>query len=237
MGKKSSATAVPKISSTSALTTSSSSASSNKSSILKSSFAPSYLQLRLFASVIQSFESQQLRIHDTSNGRLRQQHSVSVGTNVTCLDWGCYGDSYRERRASSKKKRKRAHDDQEDVVVAYGSSNSEICMFSPAQGEVVGTLKGGHEREIRDFKFLPEDNLQAWSIGGDGKLVHWNLQNNSASRFVVVRLVVTKQLADFSQNDITHRSFDTNVMLPVFDLASDHLLISHTLYRTHRVQG
>jgi len=76
------------------------------------------------------------------------------------------------------------HDNHEDVVVAYGTSKSEICMFSLAEGKVVGTLRGGHDRDVRDFKFLPADNLEAWSIGGDGKLIQWNLETDQATRFV-----------------------------------------------------
>lgn len=180
MGKKSGATAVPKISSTSALTKNPTTQAS--SSILRSSFTPTYLQLHLFASVIQSFESQQLRIHDASNGRLRQQHAAPAGTDITCLDWGHYGQSYRDQRTSSKKKRKRAPNSQEDVVVAYGTSSSTICMYSPAEDKVVGVLQSGHEREVKDFKFLPADNLQAWSIGADSKLVQWNLSNDQPTR-------------------------------------------------------
>ena len=70
------------------------------------------------------------------------------------------------------------------MVVAYGTSKAEICMFSPSEGKVVGTLKGGHDRDVRDFKFLPADNLEAWSIGSDRKLVQWNLETDQAIRFV-----------------------------------------------------
>lgn len=189
MGKKSGATATSKISSSSALantTTTTTTTTSASSAILKSSFAPTYLQLHLFASVIQSFESQQLRIHDISNGRLRQQHAAPAGINMTCLDWGRYGQSYREKRNSNKKKRKRVHDTQEDVVVAYGTSSSTICMYSPAEDKVVGILKAGHEREIKDFRFLPSDNLQAWSVGADSKLVQWNLDTDQPIRYIYV---------------------------------------------------
>jgi len=59
-------------------------------------------------------------------------------------------------------------------------------MYSPAEGKIVGTLKGGHQREIKDFKFVPTDNLEAWSIGGDGKLIQWDLAKDQALRFVFV---------------------------------------------------
>lgn len=78
------------------------------------------------------------------------------------------------------------HDNHEDVVVAYGTSKSEICMFSLAEGKVVGTLRGGHDRDVRDFKFLPADNLEAWSIGGDGKLIQWNLETDQATRTIAL---------------------------------------------------
>ena len=178
MGRKSTGASSTKVSSTAAPAASSTgAASATKSSILKSLFAPSRYQLRLFASVIQSFESQQLRIHDTSNGRLRCQHAIKPSTTVTCLDWGQYNPS---RSHSSSRKRKAGNS--QDVVVAYGTSDSEICMFSPAEGKLVGQLAGGHERGIRDFKFSNHQRDDAWSLGGDGNLVQWNLKTGEAVR-------------------------------------------------------
>lgn len=157
------------------------SATSQKSSVLKSSFAPSQLQLRLFASVIQSFDSQQLRIHDTTTGRLRCQHETRPGSRITCLDWGYYGAAYRDQKQN--KKRKRGQDKTEGAVVAYGTSTSEICMFSPAEAKVIGTLSGGHERTVTDFKFSPStDYREGWSIGEDQKLIQWDLSKNQAIR-------------------------------------------------------
>jgi len=185
MGKKTSSTTVSKISSTASPAVSAATTTAQKSSILKSKFSPSALQLHLFASVIQSFESQQLRIHDTNTGRLRCQHAARPGINVTCLEWGYYGASYREsRQDGSRKKRKRDHNQHDNAVVAYGTSNSEICMFSPAEGKIVGKLGGVHDRGIKDFKFFTEDYLEAWSLGGDGNLIQWDLNNDQATRFV-----------------------------------------------------
>lgn len=192
MGKQSTAGAVSKMSSASALAAPTQSNSSNKSSLLKSSFTPSSFQLHLFASVIQSFDSQQLRLHDVKTGRLRQQHSARSGITITCLDWGYYGTSYREGRlGSSKKKRKRAQHSAEDVVVAYGTSDSEICMYSPAEGRLVGILPKAHEHGIKDFRFGADDNLKAWSIGGDGELVQWDLAKDQAIRYVCHKYTVS----------------------------------------------
>jgi U3 small nucleolar RNA-associated protein 5 len=154
-----------------------------QSAILKSAFAPSNLQLHLFASVIQSFDGHQLRIHDTVTGRLRSHHEVKTA-NVTCLDWGYYGAAYREKQ-QSKKKRKREGNYHEGAVVAYGTSVSQICMFSPTEGRVVGTLNGAHERGIKDFRFAVADYLHGWSIGHDAKLVQWDLSKDLPIRSVL----------------------------------------------------
>lgn len=161
--------------------------SSQRSSVLKSAFAPSQLQLHLFASVIQSFDSQQLRIHETTTGRLRCQHEIKAGSKVSCLDWGYWGAAYRiQRQASLKKKRKRDQDNHQGAVVAYGTNTSEICIFSPTEGKIVGTLTGAHERSVTDFRFSPSDYNDAWSLGDDVKLVQWDLSENQPIRFVQV---------------------------------------------------
>src|SRR4051794_22867175 len=153
--KKTSRGAISKTSSTTAPAMSSATSNGNqKSSILKSPFSPSRLQLSLFASVIQGFESQHLRIHDTNTGRLRCEHAAGVSRKITSLDWGYYGTTYRDQHSqSSKKKRKRDPTNAASVVVAFGTSQSEICMFSPSEAKVVGKLSGPHEQGVKDFKF------------------------------------------------------------------------------------
>ncbi|ETI20226.1 hypothetical protein G647_08260 [Cladophialophora carrionii CBS 160.54] len=179
MGRKDAQVAVSKSSASAPAVTAGNNA--RKSSVLKSAFTPSQFQLHLFASVIQSFDSHQLRIHDTSTGRLRSQHETK--SKITSLDWGFYGSAYRERQ-QSKKKRKREQTSNDGAVVAYGTNTSQICMFSPTEGRVVGTLSGGHERGIKAFKFSPTDYLQAWSIGEDAKLIQWDLLNDQPIRTI-----------------------------------------------------
>ncbi|KAK5045687.1 hypothetical protein LTR84_009056 [Exophiala bonariae] len=187
MGRTSSSAAVSNRPSSSAAPASSLTASTQNSSVLKSAFAPSHFQLHLFASVVQSFDSNQLRIHDTTTGRLRCQHESRPGTRITCLDWGHYGlANHEQRQTPSKKKRKRDQDPIQGAVVAYGTTSSEICLFSPAEGKVVTTLKGVHERGVRDFKFSPAEKAEAWSIGEDGKLVLWNLANCQPTRTISI---------------------------------------------------
>ena len=178
-----------KTSSAAAPAASASTQGANKSSIKRSAFSPSRLQLSLFASVIEGLESDQLRIHDTTTGRLTCEHTIGFKAGITCLQWGYYGPPGKiVYMHSSKKKRKRSDEvngdsEHQDAVVAVGTNHSEIHMFSPSEGRIVGTLKDGHTRGIYDFKFVDDGTSSAaWSLGGDGKLVEWNLLNGTVIR-------------------------------------------------------
>ena len=161
----------------------------NKSSILRSAFSPSRFQLSLFASVIQGFDCQHLRIHDTNTGRLRVDHKTNSRASITCLDWGHHVLGQHEHQSKpSKKKRKRGEEpngleSHRNHVVAFGTSESEIQMFSPSEAKVVRVLKGGHSQGVRDFRFRhSEISAEAWSLGGDGKLVQWDLRKGAHKR-------------------------------------------------------
>lgn len=162
----------------------------SKSSILRAAFSPSEYQLALFASVIQGLDAQHLRIHDTNTGRLQCEHALGPKETVTSLDWGYYGGQGKNRDPS-KKKRKRGSEvngnvdglEQGDIVVAIGTSSSDIRMYSPSEDRVVGTLAGVHDKGIKDFKFTAGRLAQeAWSIGGDNKLVQWDLRTGKSIR-------------------------------------------------------
>lgn len=167
----------------------------SKSSILKCSFSPSKFQLHLFASIIQGLDSQHLRVHDTDTGRLRCDHTIEPKAALTCLDWGYYGfDTLEKDRPTTRKKRKRndasngtGFEPRNDKIsLAFGTNTSEIQLYSVAEAKVVGSLKDGHTQGIRDLKFV-QDGLsgECWSIGGDSKLVQWNLHSKEALRYVL----------------------------------------------------
>ncbi|KIV97803.1 hypothetical protein PV10_01510 [Exophiala mesophila] len=241
MGPKHSSTAVPKISSAASPSVSSATTSSQKSSILKSAFAPSQFQLHLFASVIQSFDSQQLRIHDTSSGRLRCQHDTKPGARITSLDWGYYGpDFHDQRQGSDKRKRKRDNAASESAVVAYATSTSEIYFFSPAEAKVVGTLVHGHDRGVRDFKFTPGEYKQGWSIGEDSVLVQWdlvkgqpirsiNLPDPAISILAVPSTQSPEILCASSSPFAIHLTASENIQIDRFDAFKNPI---HTLFRS-----
>jgi U3 small nucleolar RNA-associated protein 5 len=169
----------------------------SKSSVLRAAFSPSQYQLALFASVIQGLDAQHIRIHDTNTGRLQCEHALNPKETVTSLDWGYYGGQGKNRD-QSKKKRKRGSDvngvdglDQGDIVVAFGTSSSDIRMYSPAEDKVVGTLTGAHDKGIKDFKFTADrPGQEGWSIGGDNKLVQWDLRTGKSIRYDMKRAIL-----------------------------------------------
>lgn len=165
----------------------------SKSSILRSSFCPSHFQLPLFASVIQGLDSQRLRIHDSNTGRLQCEHAIESKASITCLAWGFYGKGSRDQHQQEpKKKRKRSErvnrntsgEQVRDVVVAFGTSVSDVHIFAPAEAKIIRALKGGHTQGIRDFKFADHGlHGEGWSIGGDGRLVQWDLKEGKVVRY------------------------------------------------------
>lgn len=167
-----------------------------KASILHSRFSPSHFQLSLFASVIQGLDGQHLRIHDTTTGRLRCEHKITSRATISCLDWGVNGEHRSDgHHQGSKNKRKRSDKlngtvpDPKDVVVALGMSDSEIRLFSPSESKVVAVLQGEHTQGVRDFRFSHgelKDN--GWSIGGDGKILQWDLRKRKSIRSGIVAL-------------------------------------------------
>ena len=176
--------------SSAALAASAETRTTQKSSVFKPLFSPSQFQLSLFASVIQGLDGQHLRIHDVDTGRLRCEHAVTSNATINCLDWGHYGENHSDRyHQESNKKRKRSAQGNgsfpgnSNVVLAFGTSDSEILMLSPTELKIVGNLKGEHTQGIRDFKFVDAGaNGEGWSVGGDGKLVQWDLRKRQSLR-------------------------------------------------------
>ncbi|RHZ72187.1 hypothetical protein CDV55_106114 [Aspergillus turcosus] len=193
MGKKAPRPPVSKTSSAASPAVSGLTYTGNKSSILKASFAPSEYQLALFASVIQGLDGQHLRIHDTNTGRLQCEHVLGPKETVTSLDWGYFPSRQRDRDQQGKKKRKRHSEvngdsngfEQGDVVIAFGTNTSEIRMYSPTEDKIVGALEGGHDKGVVDFKFTANrPGQEGWSIGGDNKLVQWDLRTGKSTRTI-----------------------------------------------------
>lgn len=68
-------------------------------------------------------------------------------------------------------------------MLAVGTSDSEIIIYSVTRAKIVKVLKGAHTQGIKDFKFIDGGRTQeGWSVGGDGKLIQWDLQKGTIVR-------------------------------------------------------
>ena len=77
-----------------------------------------------------------------------------------------------------------SHENSKDVIVAFGTSESEIHLFSPAEAKIQKILRNVHAHGVRDFKFRAYGSTnEGWSIGGDAKAVHWDLKKGTAVRY------------------------------------------------------
>ncbi|KAL9035855.1 MAG: hypothetical protein Q9214_006400, partial [Letrouitia sp. 1 TL-2023] len=158
-----------------------------------------------------SYDSQLLRIHDTLTGHLRCEHRIAPKSTITCLEWGSRRTNRRQHdNQGSQAKRKRSKTNgldysgnAKDVVVAYGTSGSEIQMYSPTDAKLIGVLSNGHTQGVRDFKFkYGVLNPEGWSIGGDGKLVQWDLQKTKSIRTIVIPDPLATVLCPFGHSII-----------------------------------
>lgn len=164
--------------------------SGHKSSVLLAAFSHSEFQLALFSSVIQGLEAQHVQIYDTNTGRLVCEHALKPQETVTSLDWGYYAGRPSGGELLPTKKRKRGSNvtaelEKGDIVVGFGTSSSDIRMYSPFEDCIVGALLHGHENGIKDFKFTADRlGREGWSIGGDNKLVQWDLRTGKQIRTI-----------------------------------------------------
>ncbi|RPA87200.1 NUC189-domain-containing protein [Ascobolus immersus RN42] len=160
---------------------------STASSIKRASFSPSNLRLDLFASLIDGIDSQRLRIHDASTGRLRCEYAFEKGLTCNSIAWNTVGGDDGKKQ---RKKRKRTGDELNDTasgkaLVALAVSNGNILLYSPGDNELVGTLANGHVGAAYDFAFSTDiESTTAWSCGADGKLVEWNWKSQEILRSV-----------------------------------------------------
>lgn len=218
MGKKSSRAPASKTASAAQPAASGATVTSKKSSILRAAFSPSEYQLALFASVIQGLDSQHLRIHDIHTGALQCEHAVAPKESITSLDWGFLHSSSREQQLNKKRKRKSDVNGQDksgrDAVIAFGTSSSDIRIYSPAEDKVLYTLAGVHDGAIKDFKFTAGASTpQGWSIGGDNRLVQWDLTTRQSIR--VINIPTTSNVSALSRPIVSNTPVICATQTPV----------------------
>ena len=160
-----------------------------RSSILKTSFCPSALQLSLFASVIHSLDTHQLRVHDTVTGDLKCEYSP-IRARINCIGWGSCGHRTKDPGSQPAKKKRRKQETVETTsgdngaVIAIGTNGNSIELFSPFEYRIVGALDPAHDSGTRDFRFKNYGpDSRACSLGMDGSLILWDINAKVQLRY------------------------------------------------------
>ncbi|XP_034244251.1 WD repeat-containing protein 43 [Thrips palmi] len=129
--------------------------------------------LRLFAS---GDADGKLRVWETQQNVLLQEYTpnLHLTSPCSCLKWLCASrrpESHVDTGAPQKKKRK-SRDVGEDII-AIGTSNGRILLYSVASAAVEGELVGGHKSaSITGLSWFPGTSL--YSCGGDS-IAEWDI--------------------------------------------------------------
>lgn len=217
------------------------------SSILLSSFSPSYLRLALFASTILGLDSQRLRVHDTLTGKLRCEYAFDKGAVCNSLVWGALPTEGYDDDGKSKKQKKRKRLNSTDgdnmesggtIILALGMNKGSILLYSPTEGALMGSLDGGHIGEVTCFKFARK-SVKGWSCGTDGKLVEWDMKRKIPLRYcqntsMDLSKSITDRLTVMKQCYTSSRLFNSNTCPCT---SSDPLCLSHCVLYKPRYTG
>ena len=108
------------------------------------------------------------------------------------MTWGKHEREFEDRQRAVKKRKRdsqvnggTACEWSLESAVAFGTSDSNIYLYSPSAAKIIGVLEDGHTQGVRDFQFtLDGEDGDGWSIGGDAQAVQWDLKTGRRLRTV-----------------------------------------------------
>ncbi|XP_071963272.1 WD repeat-containing protein 43-like [Antedon mediterranea] len=120
-----------------------------------------------------------LTIWDTITGSPKQIYTPSshLSATCTCISWSSIkpeieGGPKRKRRKSIKLK----NNEKENEIIAMGTSNGSILLYSVTKGDLLSKLDCGHDDTVNDLCWHPkEDTL--FSCSDDQYIVQWNVRD------------------------------------------------------------
>ncbi|KAJ1521362.1 hypothetical protein ONE63_003038 [Megalurothrips usitatus] len=119
-----------------------------------------------------------LRIWETQKNVLFQEFTPNFHLNApcSCLKWMC-SPGGPSPGGPSKKKLKKSRDVGEDII-AMGTSNGRILLYSLATAKVEGQLEGGHKSSaVTGLSWFPGTSLYSC---GDCVIAEWNISEKKA---------------------------------------------------------
>lgn len=168
-----------------------------------SSFHPA---LPLFASAILSLDSWHIRVIDPNTSSSRNDYTLESGLTCRCLAWGTVSHS----RNSEKSKKKRKIDQRaEEGILAAGTSDGSIHIYSPSEDDKVVKLDGGHTGEVTSLCFT---DSSIWSAGTDGKAIEWDINTHTILQSLIVDSENPLKAISFNSTDLLAASYTIHHM-------------------------
>ncbi|CAI2181067.1 2791_t:CDS:10 [Funneliformis geosporum] len=198
-----------------------------------------------FALVTPGVDRHRMRIFDTHTGKVNNDFFSEVEEKFNCLTWGklyerdlngkvvsrmrhvhC-GDA--DTPSPNKKKKPLPKSKQSIKVVALGSQNGTIVIYSTIHGSAIKTLSGSHTSPVNDFVFT-KDGKRGYSCGEDMKIVEWDIDNEK----VISNWNVDSQMTKFKlalSHDET-KILTAGHTIKLWDLRSKQVLKTFTGHAT-----
>uniref|UniRef100_A0A023GD20 Putative wd-repeat protein n=1 Tax=Amblyomma triste TaxID=251400 RepID=A0A023GD20_AMBTT len=121
-----------------------------------------------------------LKLWDTSASTLKQEYTPSahLSAKCTCLSWGPVRHNFA---APKKKKRQKTGDGAPEAIseaslLAMGTAEGTILLYSAAKGDLHSELIGGHTARVNSVSWHAESD-SLFSVSDDQHLVHWNVSS------------------------------------------------------------
>ncbi|XP_075555907.1 WD repeat-containing protein 43 [Dermacentor variabilis] len=122
-----------------------------------------------------------LKLWDTSTGRLKQEYTPSahLSAKCTCLSWGPTRQGFATHK---KRKRQKTSDDAADALseaslLAMGTAEGTVLLYSLTRGDLHSELTGGHTAAVNGVSWhANSDSL--FSVSDDQHIVHWSVSSS-----------------------------------------------------------
>ncbi|KAJ3417469.1 WD repeat-containing protein 43 [Chytridiales sp. JEL 0842] len=141
-----------------------------------------------FAAVLHAVDAHRVSVWDTRSSSLVVSWSAPTkNTKFTCLAWGrespnkvhdsvTNGVDVQEEVSTKKNKKSNKHALQQSRLVAVGTANGEVLIYSLTHGTLQTTLTSGSPVPISDFAFSASDSFNVgYSVASNGELIKWDL--------------------------------------------------------------
>ncbi|KAL0088401.1 WD40-repeat-containing domain protein [Phycomyces blakesleeanus] len=129
-----------------------------------------------FALVTHGIDRHRLRIFNVRSGTVNNDHTGDKKEKFTSLTWGhVRDDGDLGQTTESKANKRRRGLANLNKVVALGTNNGTVVIYSLIHGAIVKRLAGAHTMAILDF-ILNKNGTKGYSLAEDNYIVEWDIE-------------------------------------------------------------